>query len=559
MQNKRPRGQAMMLGVIGLLLLAIGMYSSYNLSRSVYEKIQLQNAADAAAYSTATLEARAFNFIAFSNRAQAANYVQMMESEVFLAQMLWMEALVGIMGDWLQCQGQWLIDFGIFPAIIAAGRALKAAGEVIEGVYKATKTIVDALVKWTPKWIQYNTAENQALGAVAVLLIGSTTIQIEAGNPDIIEANDPDAKLTNISYAMNTFNSLSFLSALDWKKSGSLIGNSINKEKADDAKRLMAEIVNATRVGTPPNGPEYLINRTPLSLIHDYLDQILNSPDGGDKNKLEKFVRKILKNYTGTAKMLSCGNPDYNDRECNSFASEDNPLPQYTGMSQNEYSAMSRGEALVVKDGLFRQNALVDWLWSDKWKKFTSVVMTRAGGKIWRYEQPSGYGSLGAFKRIVISADGFNTVESGLKWESFLGKGGIQPYLIFKAKEQGISAERISFNQPDVWVYLNKLPENMALPGQSDLKFEIKNKNQQANVDMNIAESGLLFGPGFHVLARAQVYYHRPGAWQEPPNLFNPFWGARLAPKNAAIKRLLAIPGIGGQFSQIIADNIWMH
>lgn len=35
---------------------------------------------------------------------------------------------------------------------------------------------------------------------------------------------------------------------------------------------------------------------------------------------------------------------------------------------------------------------------------------------------------------------------------------------------------------------------------------------------------------GVNGWARAQAYYHRPGAWAEPPNMFNPFWKARLAP-----------------------------
>jgi hypothetical protein len=28
------------------------------------------------------------------------------------------------------------------------------------------------------------------------------------------------------------------------------------------------------------------------------------------------------------------------------------------------------------------------------------------------------------------------------------------------------------------------------------------------------------------------AYYHRPGDWREPPNLFNPMWGAKLMPVN---------------------------
>ena len=74
----------MPLAVVAMVVLAVGMYTTYNLSRTVYEKIQLQNAADATAYSLATLEARTFNFIAFSNRAQVANYVQMLEAQSLL-------------------------------------------------------------------------------------------------------------------------------------------------------------------------------------------------------------------------------------------------------------------------------------------------------------------------------------------------------------------------------------------------------------------------------------------------------------------------------------------
>ena len=39
-KHKNERGQAMLLGVIGLLILSIGMYTTYNLSRSVYQKIK---------------------------------------------------------------------------------------------------------------------------------------------------------------------------------------------------------------------------------------------------------------------------------------------------------------------------------------------------------------------------------------------------------------------------------------------------------------------------------------------------------------------------------------
>ncbi|MBC7792609.1 MAG: pilus assembly protein, partial [Clostridia bacterium] len=61
----RQRGQVALVMVIGLLVLAVGMYTTYSIGRTIYAKVKLQNAADAVAYSTAVREARAMNFAAF--------------------------------------------------------------------------------------------------------------------------------------------------------------------------------------------------------------------------------------------------------------------------------------------------------------------------------------------------------------------------------------------------------------------------------------------------------------------------------------------------------------
>ena len=103
----------------------------------------------------------------------------------------------------------------------------------------------------------------------------------------------------------------------------------------------------------------------------------------------------------------------------------------------------------------------------------------------------------------------------------------------------------------------------MLLSGDvQDLNFTLEQGGNSADLSTDIGEQGLLSSgvlPGINALSRAQAYYHRPGAWQEPPNFFNPYWGAKLAPKNAAIKRLLNEVGLGGNFSQLVADNLWMH
>jgi hypothetical protein len=51
----------------------------------------------------------------------------------------------------------------------------------------------------------------------------------------------------------------------------------------------------------------------------------------------------------------------------------------------------------------------------------------------------------------------------------------------------------------------------------------------------NIGDSSLTSGAlskfqGLNTMSGAQIYYHRPGDWNEHPNLFNPYWRAKLVP-----------------------------
>ncbi|KGM56732.1 hypothetical protein N799_02255 [Lysobacter arseniciresistens ZS79] len=65
----------MVLGVVFLLVLAVGTVLLFNTGQVVHRKVQLTNAADAAAYSVAVQQARAWNFAAYMNRGRVANEV----------------------------------------------------------------------------------------------------------------------------------------------------------------------------------------------------------------------------------------------------------------------------------------------------------------------------------------------------------------------------------------------------------------------------------------------------------------------------------------------------
>ena len=71
----------MVLAVVCMLVFLVGTLVLFNTGMAVNKKIQLNNTADAAAYSAAVQQARTYNLIAYLNRAQVAN-------EVCIAQMV---------------------------------------------------------------------------------------------------------------------------------------------------------------------------------------------------------------------------------------------------------------------------------------------------------------------------------------------------------------------------------------------------------------------------------------------------------------------------------------
>lgn len=68
-------GQALVPALMFLLVGSIGLFVAFNSFQMTSAKIKLQNTADAAAYSAAVMQARDYNFAAYTNRAMVANQV----------------------------------------------------------------------------------------------------------------------------------------------------------------------------------------------------------------------------------------------------------------------------------------------------------------------------------------------------------------------------------------------------------------------------------------------------------------------------------------------------
>ncbi|AKF79497.1 pilus biogenesis operon protein [Myxococcus fulvus 124B02] len=80
-----PRGQALVLFALTLLLLALMVLMTLGFGMRAKERVEIQMAADAAAYSQAVAAARTFNAISVMNRAQVAHMVAMAGTQALIS------------------------------------------------------------------------------------------------------------------------------------------------------------------------------------------------------------------------------------------------------------------------------------------------------------------------------------------------------------------------------------------------------------------------------------------------------------------------------------------
>lgn len=139
----RQRGQALILTVVCLLVLCAAFFVVFDTGQVVTRKVQLVNAADAAAYSVAIEQARALNTAAYLNRAQVAN-------QVLVAQIVGLQSY-GVYID--SSAGRWsryisYLDWIPYVGEVAAevSSALKEVQQAIAEVLPGTNKVADLAV-----------------------------------------------------------------------------------------------------------------------------------------------------------------------------------------------------------------------------------------------------------------------------------------------------------------------------------------------------------------------------------------------------------------------------
>jgi hypothetical protein len=119
-------GQALIPAMVFAILLAGGSLLVFTWGQAVNDKLRLQNAADAAAYSAALWEARSLNFQAYSNRAIVANEVAIAQ---FVSLRSWSSYVGRTLGN-LSRVTTWLPSVG--QALAAAAQGWSAVDQTLQ-------------------------------------------------------------------------------------------------------------------------------------------------------------------------------------------------------------------------------------------------------------------------------------------------------------------------------------------------------------------------------------------------------------------------------------------
>jgi hypothetical protein len=135
--NQRGQASVFVLALLGVVLVcAIFLYQS---GRITSEKMQLQNAADAAAFGASTLEARSLNFAAYTNRAMVAN-------EVAVGQLIGLLSWADQLTQSEEYAGAYTLAIEIAGGILAAALVETAVGpEIVEAVTQIICDIIDTV------------------------------------------------------------------------------------------------------------------------------------------------------------------------------------------------------------------------------------------------------------------------------------------------------------------------------------------------------------------------------------------------------------------------------
>ncbi len=496
LRRRAQAGQALVLAALSLLVLALMVALSFNLSHALRGKTRLQQHSDALAYSMATIEARTLNYFAVSNRAIAATYVAMNSVHASMA-------AASVTPDMYSAAESNFYQIAAMEAAECApcptsGSACRHCPHVLQAMriglrfrqassqqmskVQAVETKFTKAVKALDRMMDSLHRSQQAAFRQTREVLSTGTAH---GLAQLQEINAPRA--TSLHAAVGALNAAEFACALDGMPCS--LPDRPEDSRREEKARIMTEAANASRTEWiaqrgDSEVPDHLHPRFLSALMHDIQGEGFSEPQS----------------HTGTAKTV-----ERRGRE----VLHQGPTQDNTGQAS---SADEHGH-------LFSE---------------------------WKH----GVGRSAYEARVSSDASGGEhtprRAHTGLH-DQFQGA---HTQDLMRCANQGHCFMQFrvdpnpdkDFGQPPVYSYVTQQLR------EGDTRQAPWQLNDSARVRFRSGQMGdgtleLAAGEGAG-LSKALVYYHRLGDWREPPNLFNPFWRAKLHPfTSEEAERVLDIAG----------------
>lgn len=585
--RRSEEGQSLVLACMAMLLLALCVMSTVNLGRHIHQRIALQNTADASAYSMAALEARAFNFYAFSNRAQVVHYVSAMAWQSYLSFLNYFQALMvevlGLLETINQLNGGSDKCIKLVKTIVTKipviGQIIEAILQAINAVTQAVRALVqgvNAIMDVFDMFVGQVIVPglqllNQAMFGLQKMM--KTALMSDLFNyPEIITKNDQVVQSGTFGTALGTGNALMFRTSHDGASEGlpdaNFDGQQVGSTKTQ-AKRGMSEVANATRYNN------FLTKRTGLlPVLPDMLKKIMEPLF--KKHGQTKLVGKGP-NHDGKNYIRNTGFAVSQISEGNVLGSDDLYWFGIPGLSSIPIigDGFQWGESDIKSGNGWAQSGkgFKVSVWADDTNRkgrHYKVLPNRNGADARGVKKECMFAlpfcsspiKLCTFYRFFANIN-YDQNERRHHWK------GITQFMNFDASDDPDKY----FNQPSTWSYMSKSYEELAKNkgvnrdtlkpttlGKVGAPQRVAVAGPERAVDFNMTNEvqmplGMKSG-ALNVMSRGMAYYHRPGNWEEPPNFFNPFWKPKLDPVWQGKEQLPAVGGVLNAASSIIPDGL---
>lgn len=544
-------GQTLVLGAVSMLILALSVMVTVQLGHTIHQRMRLQDGADAAAYSQAAVAARSLNYIAFANRTIVAHYVSMMGAQSILSHAYGFHATLNLLSlglnnvSTLACLFSWVPMVG--QALAAISRVASFVSRLIDQWANVTKQVI-ALLHGAVKlyvsglglinfasmhaatdWFRAKTAMalmDPGKGGVARRsLLDNCGYQSEACFRSGVGANNGYGfQMSRSAWAYGSMigmlpSEVRILPALPTPPKINSYWKDHTERREDSwqsAERLMAEIANASRTPTESN------RRFGLPGPVEALIGWAVSPNTRGTTRFVRTMTPGQLRDKGSNYLFKTGE----------FTSQFSRGPAIASTERAALDGIAGSIMVLGKEVLVGVHTAPEKAgFHCEWGGARSLKIPFCG-KL----------SLPKAARCYGDPDGDNHD----------APGALSKYTSFEPLNQ-TAYEKI-FNQPTFWGLAYMTPEDASLP--ADLGFGFQRSGTfrwglwgQANAgDRELLPGAKAHTAGLHAWARGRVYYHRPGYWTEPPNLFNPFWRAKLSPINplASMLELGLVAGSGG-------------